>query len=175
MSLARYLVEAEEVALEIDSRVSEYESVTAGRVSARTAQEIRAARVRRSWLYAHSKPTRASCTTAPPRSSRPAPLPDFPVSDQALGSAPARITRARHDGGHESRSSSSAELPPGTACYIWSMDREQYRSAEVQLLQAFAMMESGIRLKRETLRQKHPNATEAEIDQLLRRWLAREE
>jgi ATP:corrinoid adenosyltransferase len=43
MSLARYLVEAEEVALEIDSRPSEYESITAGRVSARTAQEIRAA------------------------------------------------------------------------------------------------------------------------------------
>lgn len=66
-------------------------------------------------------------------------------------------------------------LPLGTAFYIWSMEREQHRSAEVQLLQAFAMMESGIRLKRESLRQKHPNATEAEIDQLLRRWLAREE
>ncbi|MGZ3424339.1 MAG: hypothetical protein ACXVEF_26880 [Polyangiales bacterium] len=55
------------------------------------------------------------------------------------------------------------------------MDREQNRSAEVQLLQAFAMMESGIRLKRESLRQKHPGATEADIEELLRRWLARDE
>ena len=41
--------------------------------------------------------------------------------------------------------------------------------------QTIAMMEDGIRFKRIQLRLRLPDATEAEIDQRLRRWLQRDE
>jgi hypothetical protein len=40
---------------------------------------------------------------------------------------------------------------------------------------ALEMMRRGIELKQLALRQQHPNATERELDEMLRRWLARNE
>lgn len=39
---------------------------------------------------------------------------------------------------------------------------------------AFELHDTGVALKRQTLRRQHPEATEAEIDALLGRWLRRE-
>lgn len=59
-------------------------------------------------------------------------------------------------------------------CYDSSVIREPDQAVEMRLLQALAMMESGIRLKRMSLREQHPGASEAELDELLDRWLARD-
>lgn len=40
-----------------------------------------------------------------------------------------------------------------------------------RLLQALEMYEVGIRLRRETLRREHPEASEEELERLLRAWL----
>jgi hypothetical protein len=41
--------------------------------------------------------------------------------------------------------------------------------------QALEAMATGVRLKRAGLRARHPQATEAELDKLLERWLAGDE
>lgn len=40
-----------------------------------------------------------------------------------------------------------------------------------RLLQALEMYEVGVRLRRETLRREHPEASDEEVDRLLRAWL----
>ena len=41
--------------------------------------------------------------------------------------------------------------------------------------QAFELFQSGLRLKRAGLRARHPDATDAEIDEMVRAWLASDE
>ena len=48
-------------------------------------------------------------------------------------------------------------------------------SPEKKLAQAIELMETGIRLKRAVLRQSLPEASEAEIDEALERWLTSDE
>jgi hypothetical protein len=55
------------------------------------------------------------------------------------------------------------------------VNSESDHAAKERLLQALAMMESGIRLKRASLRERHPKMSEAELDDLLERWLARDD
>ena len=43
---------------------------------------------------------------------------------------------------------------------------------EEKARQAFALFRSGLRLKRAGLRVRHPEATSAEIDEMVRAWLA---
>jgi len=56
-------------------------------------------------------------------------------------------------------------------------DRSRARSTAPaeKLRQALEMMAAGIRLKRAALRHRHPEASESEIDDLLRAWLERDD
>jgi hypothetical protein len=47
-------------------------------------------------------------------------------------------------------------------------------SPEEKARQAFDLMRTGIRLKRASLRERHPDATDEEIDAMLREWLESE-
>ena len=53
-------------------------------------------------------------------------------------------------------------------------DVEAMRTAspEEKARQAFGLFRSGLRLKRAALRVRHPEATGAEIDEMVRAWLA---
>jgi hypothetical protein len=73
----------------------------------------------------------------------------------------------------------SADPPP---CYVLSsmdrlrqddIDRARRTPPAAKLRQALEAMASGIRLKRVALRSNHPNATEEEIEAMLRAWLER--
>jgi hypothetical protein len=55
------------------------------------------------------------------------------------------------------------------------IQRARATPAAERARQALEMMRRGIELKRVALRQKHPNATERAIDEMLRRWLARDD
>jgi hypothetical protein len=55
------------------------------------------------------------------------------------------------------------------------VERARRTPAAVRARQALAAMRTGIALRRQALRARHPGASEREIDALLRRWLARDE
>jgi hypothetical protein len=54
------------------------------------------------------------------------------------------------------------------------LERARRTPPEVRAAQAFEAMRTGIRLRRTALRALHPDASEEEIEALLRRWLARD-
>jgi hypothetical protein len=54
------------------------------------------------------------------------------------------------------------------------IERAQRTTPEERARQALGLMRMGIRLQRIALRQRLPAASEAEIEQRLRRWLARD-
>jgi hypothetical protein len=54
------------------------------------------------------------------------------------------------------------------------IERARRTPPEVRAAQAFEAMRTGIRLRRAALRIRHPDASDAAIEALLRRWLARE-
>jgi hypothetical protein len=54
------------------------------------------------------------------------------------------------------------------------LDRARRMPLEERARLALSAMRTGIKLKRAALRQRFPDASEAEIDERLRRWLARE-
>lgn len=54
---------------------------------------------------------------------------------------------------------------------IDELERARAVPNTLRAAQALEMMASGIRLKRVALRNRRPDATEAEIEQMLRSWL----
>jgi len=54
------------------------------------------------------------------------------------------------------------------------LERARRTPPEERAMQALELMRTGIRLKRIALRERFPEASEAEIEQRLRRWLARD-
>jgi hypothetical protein len=55
------------------------------------------------------------------------------------------------------------------------LERARRASEKTRAEQALAAMRTGIELRRTVLRERHPEATDAEIEQLLRHWLARDD
>lgn len=55
------------------------------------------------------------------------------------------------------------------------LERARATSVEERAAQALGAMRSGIRLKRAALRARYPRASDAEVEELLRRWLERDE
>jgi hypothetical protein len=53
------------------------------------------------------------------------------------------------------------------------IERARRTPPELRAAQALDAMRTGIRLRRAALRLRHPDASEATIESLLRRWLAR--
>jgi hypothetical protein len=54
------------------------------------------------------------------------------------------------------------------------IERARRTPPAVRAAQALEAMRVGIRLRRAALRARHPEASEAELEKLLRSWLARE-
>ena len=55
------------------------------------------------------------------------------------------------------------------------LERARATPPATKLRQALEAMATGIRLKRVALRRRHPDASEAEVDAMLRAWLERDD
>ncbi len=55
------------------------------------------------------------------------------------------------------------------------LERARNTPPETKLKQALSAMATGIRMKRVSLRQRHPNASEEELDAMLQAWLERDD
>lgn len=55
-----------------------------------------------------------------------------------------------------------------------SLERARRTPCEVKAVQALEAMRTGIRLRRADLRLRHPEASDAELEERLRAWLLRD-